>query len=192
MDCKHVRLACPSPIPRAYSNSRSSSQWCHPTISFSVVPVSFCLQSFPASRSFQMSQLFPAGGQNIGASASALVLPMNIQDWSPLGWTGWISLQSKWLSRVFSSTTVQKHQLLGAQLFFSIHDYWKTVALTRWTFVDITLCLCFLICSLGCSKLFFQGVSVFLFHGCSHHLQWFWSPQNKVCHCFHCFPTYLP
>ena len=143
MDCKHVRLACPSPIPRAYSNSRSSSQWCHPTISFSVVPVSSCLPSFPASRSFQMSQLFAAGGQNIGASASALVLPMNIQDWSPLGWTGWISLQSKWLSRVFSSTTVQKHQLLGVQLFFSIHDYWKTVALTRWTFVDKVMSLFF-------------------------------------------------
>ena len=90
--------------------------WCHPTISSSVVPFSSCLQSFPASPSFQMSQLFASGGQNIGVSASTSVLPMNTQDWSPLGWTGWISLQSKGLSRVFSSTTVQKHKFFGAQL----------------------------------------------------------------------------
>ena len=90
--------------------------WCHPTISPSVVPFSSCLQSFPGSRSFSVSEFFMSGGQNIGASASALVLPMNIQDWSPLGWTGWISLQSKGLSRVFSNTTVQKHQFFSAQL----------------------------------------------------------------------------
>ena len=101
--------SCPSPTPRACSNSRPSSQWCHPTISSSVVPFSSCLQSFPASRSFPMSQLFTSGSQRIGVSASAPVLPMNIQDWFPLGLTGLISLQSQGLSRVFSNTTVQKH-----------------------------------------------------------------------------------
>ena len=98
---QHARLPCPSLTPGACSNSCPSSQWCHPTISSSVVPFSFCLQSFPASGSIQMSQFFATGGQSIGASASASVLPVNIQDWFPLGWTGWISLQSKGLSRVF-------------------------------------------------------------------------------------------
>ena len=111
----HTRLPCPSPTPRACSNSCPLSQWCHPTILFFVVPFS-CLQSFPVSGSFQMSQFFTSGGQNIGASASASVLPMNIQEWFPLGWTVWISLKSKGLSRVFSNTTVQKHQFFGAQL----------------------------------------------------------------------------
>ena len=100
---------CPSPTPRACSNSYPSSRWCYPTISTSIIPFSSCLQSFLASGSFQMSQFFTSGGQSIGASASASVLPMNIQDWFPLGWTGWISLLSKGLSRVFSNTTVQKH-----------------------------------------------------------------------------------
>ena len=113
---QHTRPPCPSPTPRAYSDSCPLSQRCHPTISSSVVPFSSCLQSFPASRSFQMSQLLTSGGQSIGVSASASVLPMNTQDWSPLGWTGWISLQSKGCSRVFSNTTVQKHQFFGAQL----------------------------------------------------------------------------
>ena len=123
-----ARLPCPSPTPRAYSNSCPSSWWCHPTISSSVIPFS-CLQSFPASGSFPMSQFFPSGGQSIGVSASALVLPMNIQDWFPLGWTVCISLQSKGLSRVFSNTIVQNHQFFGAQLYgtaiTSIHDFWK-------------------------------------------------------------------
>ena len=101
---------------QVYPNSCPLSQWCHPTISSSVVPLSSCLQSFPISGSFQMSQLFASGGQNIGVSASTLVLPMNTQDWSPLGWTGWISLQSKGLSRVSSNTTVQKHQYFSVQL----------------------------------------------------------------------------
>ena len=92
---QHTRLLCPPPTPRAYSNSCPLSQWCHPTISSSVIPFSFCLQSFPASGSFQMNQFFSSGGQNIGVSASALVLPMNIQDWFPLGLTGWISLPEK-------------------------------------------------------------------------------------------------
>ena len=102
---QHARPSCPSPTTRAYSNSCPSHQWCHPTISSSVVPFS-CLQSCPASGSLPLSQLFPSGSQSIGVSASASVLPMNTQDWSPLGWTGWISLRPKGLSGVFSSTTV--------------------------------------------------------------------------------------
>ena len=112
---QHARLSCPSPTPRACSNSCPLSRWCHPTISTSVVHFSSCLQSFPASGSFTMSQFFASGGQSIGVSASTSVLPMNTQDWSLLGWTGWISLQSKGLSRVFSNTTVQKHQFFGPQ-----------------------------------------------------------------------------
>ena len=112
---QHPKLPCPSPIPKACSNSCPSSRWYHPTISSSVVPVSSCLQSFPASRSFSMSQVFTSSGQSIGLSASASVLPMNIQDWFPLGLTALISLQSKRLSRVFSNTTVQKHQFFGTQ-----------------------------------------------------------------------------
>ena len=114
---QHTKLPCPSPTPGACSNSCSSSQWCHPIISFSVVPFSSCLQSFPASGSFPMSQFCASGGQNTGASASASVLPMNIQDWFPLGLTGLISLQSKGVSRVFSNTPVQKHQFFGALSF---------------------------------------------------------------------------
>ena len=104
------------PTPGVYPNSCPSSRWCHPTISSSVIPFSSCPQSLPALGSFPMSQLFAWGGQSIGVSPSASVLPMNTQDWSPLGWTGWISLQSKGLSRVSSNTTVQKHQFFGAQL----------------------------------------------------------------------------
>ena len=113
---QHARPPCPSPTPRVYSNSCPSSWWCHPTISTSGIPFSSCLQSFPASGSFLVSQLFASGGQSIGVSASVSVLPVNIEDWFPLGWTGWIFLQSKGLSRVFSNTTVQKHQFFGAQL----------------------------------------------------------------------------
>ena len=111
-----ARLPCPSPTLGACSNSCPSSRWCHPTISSSVIPFSSCFQSFPASGSSPMSQFFTSGGQNIGVSASASVLPMNIQGWFPLGWTGWISLQSKGLSRVFSNTTLQKHQFFNTQL----------------------------------------------------------------------------
>ena len=111
---QHTRPPCPSPTLRVYSNSCPLSQWCHPTILSSVVLFSSWLQSFPASGSFPVNQFFTSSGHSIGASAS--VLPMNIQDWFPLGWTGWISLQSKGFSRVFSNTTVQKHQLFGAQL----------------------------------------------------------------------------
>ena len=102
--------------PGSYSNSCPSNRWCHPTISSSVIPFSSCLQSFPVSGPFPMSQLFASGGQSTGVSASTSVLPVNTQDWSALGWTGWISLQSKGLSRVFSNTTVQKHQFSDAQL----------------------------------------------------------------------------
>ena len=113
---EHARLPCPSPNPEAYSNSCPLSQWCHPTISSSVIPFSSCLQSFPASGSFPVSQFFTSGGQTIGVSASASVLQMNMQDWFPLGLTSLVSLQSKGLSRVFSNTTVQKHQFFRAQL----------------------------------------------------------------------------
>ena len=114
---QHSRPPCPSPTPRVYSNSCPLSQWCHPTISSSVISFSSHRQSFPTSGSFQMSQLFTSGSQSIGVSASTSLLPMNTQDWSPLGLTGWISLQPKGLSRVFSNTTLKKHQVFCAQPF---------------------------------------------------------------------------
>ena len=113
---QHTRPPCPSPTPGVYSNSCPSGQWCHPTISSSVIPFSSCLQSSQASGSFPVSQFFTSGDESIGASASASILPMNTQDWFPLGLTGWISLHSKELSRVLSNTTVQKHQFFCAQL----------------------------------------------------------------------------
>ena len=113
---QHARLPCWSPTPGVYSKSCPLSWWCHPTIASSVIPFSSHLQPFPASGAFQMSQFSASGGQSMGVSASASVLPKNIQDWFPLGWTGWISLLSKGLSRVFSNTTVQKHQFISAQL----------------------------------------------------------------------------
>ena len=115
-ELQYARPLCPSPTPGVHPNSCPLSRWCHPAISSSVIPFSPCPQSIPASESFSMSQLFAWHGQSIGVSALASVLPMNTQDWSPLGWTGWISLQSKELTRVFSNTTVQKHQFFGAQL----------------------------------------------------------------------------
>ena len=131
---QHARPLCPSPIPGAYSNSCPLSQWCHPTISSSVIPFSSCPQSFPSAGSFQMSQLFAPGGQSIGVSNSTSVLPMNTQDWSPIGWTGWISLQSKQLSRVFStpqfkSTNSSVLSFLYSPTLTSIHDYWKNHSL---------------------------------------------------------------
>ena len=124
-ELQHARPPCPSPAPGVHPNSCTLSQWSHPAISSSVITFSSCPQSLPASGSFPMSQLFASGGQSIGVSASASVLPMNTQDWSPLGWTGWISLQSKGLSRVFSSSIVQKHQFFGTQLssVVSIYNY---------------------------------------------------------------------
>ena len=138
---QHARPPCPSPTPGVHSDSWALSQWCHPAISSSAIPFSFCPQSFPASGSFAMSQFFTSGGLSIGVSALALVLPMNIQDWFPLGLTGLISLLSKALSRVFSSITVWKHQFFGTQpsLWSNIHHLYmttgKTIALNRWTFV---------------------------------------------------------
>ena len=115
-ESQHTRPPCPSPTPRVYPNPCPLIRWCHPPISSSVIPFSSCLQSFPASGSFLMSQLFASGGQSIAVSASTSVLPKDTQDWSALGWTGWICLQSKGLSRAFSNTTVQKHQFFSAQL----------------------------------------------------------------------------
>ena len=127
---QHARLPCPSPSPRASSNLCPLSQWCHLTISSFVYPFLSHLQSLPESGSFPLCQFFASGGQSIGVSASASVVSMNTQDWFPLGWTGWVSLQSKALSRVFSNTTVQKHQFFSTQPSYgptltSIHDYWK-------------------------------------------------------------------
>ena len=153
-ELQHARPPCQSQTPRVYSNSCPLSWWCHPTISSSVVTFSSCPQSFPASGSFQMSQFFASGGQRIGVSASASVLPMNTQDWSPLGWTDWISLQCKGLSRVFSNTTVQKH--LQCSAFFIVqlsHPFvttGKIIALNR-QLLWAKQCLCFLICCLGSS-----------------------------------------
>ena len=127
---QHTRLPCPSPSPRAYSHSCPLSRWCHPTISSSVIPFSSCLQSFPASGSFPVSQFFTSGGQSIGISASASVLPMNIQDWFPLGWTGWIFSQSKGLLRVsptpqFKSINSSALSFLYGPTLTSICNYWK-------------------------------------------------------------------
>jgi len=146
---QHTRPPGPSPPPGAYSNSCSSSQWCHPAISSSVVPFSSCLQSFPASGSFQMSQFFESGGQNIGVSPSASVLPMNSQDWFPLGWIAWISLQSKGLSRVFFEYYSSKVSILQHSAFFIVqlsHPYMttgKTIVLARQTFVGKVMSLLF-------------------------------------------------
>ena len=123
---QHARLPCPSPTPRACSNSCPPSWWCYPIISFSVVPFSSCLQSFPTSGSFLMHQFFASVGPSIGTSASASVLPVTIQDWFPSGWTGLISLLSKGLSRVFSNTTVQRHQFFSAQLYLWCNSHIHT------------------------------------------------------------------
>ena len=145
---QHARLLFPAPTPGAYSNSCPLSWWCHPTISSSVVPFSSCLQSFPASMSFQMSQLFTSGGQSTGVSASASVLPMNIQDWFPLGWTGWISLQSKGRSSLLQHHSL-KVSILRHSAFFTVqlaHPYkttGKTIALTSRTFVGKVMSLLF-------------------------------------------------
>ena len=128
---QHTRLPCSSPTVGVYTNPCPLRRWCHPTISFSVVPFSACPQSSPASGAFQMSQLFASAGQSIGVSVSTSVLPMKTQDWYPLGWTGWISLQSKGLSRVFSNTTVQKHQFFGTQLSSQPNSHIRTWLLEK-------------------------------------------------------------
>ena len=148
---QHAKPPCPSRTPRACSNSCPSSGWCHPTISSSVIPFSSCPQSFPASESFQMSQFFALGGQSIGVSASASVVPMYIQDWFPLGWTSWISLQSKGHSRVLQHHN-SKASILWHSAFFIVqlsHPYITTrkiIALTRWTFVSKVMSLLLISC----------------------------------------------
>ena len=148
-ESQHTRHPCPPQTPRVCSNSCPSSWWCHPAISSSVIPFSSCPQSFQASGSFPVSQLFSWGGQSIGFSPSASVLPINTQDWSPLEWTGWISLQSKGLSRVFSNTIVQKPSVFRCSAFFTVqlsHPYTTTgkkIALTRETFVGKVMALLF-------------------------------------------------
>ena len=146
-ELQHARPPCPSPTPGVHSDSRPSSRWSLPAISSSVIPFSSCPQSLPASESFPMSHLFTWGGQSTGVSALASFLPKNTQGWAPLEWTGWISLQSKGLSRVFSNTTVQKHQFFGAQPSSQsnshIHDHWKNHSLTRRMFVGKVMSLLF-------------------------------------------------
>ena len=152
---QHTRFPCPSPTPRACSNSCPFSQWCHPTVNSSAVPFS-CFQSVPASGSFLRGQFFASGGQSIVASASASVLPKSIQDWFPLGLTGWISFQSKGLSRVFSNTTVQKYQFLGAQPSLWSNSHSHTWLLENHSFDYTSLCW-----QSDVSQLFFQGASIF-------------------------------
>ena len=211
-ESQHARPPCPSPTPRVYSNSCPSSQWCHPAISSSIVPLSSCPQSLPASGSFPMSKLFTWGGQSIGVSASASVLPVNTQDWSPLGWTGWIFL---WVQGTLKSL-LQHHSseasILRCSALFTVqlsHPYMttgKTIALNRWTFVGKVMSLllnmlsrlvitflprskCLLISWLrdfGVILFFYLFVCLFVF--CSD----FGAQKNKVIHCFHCFPIYFP
>ena len=168
-ELQHTRLPCPSPTSRACSkNSCPLNQWCHPTISSSVIPFSSCLQSFPTSGSFPMSQFFASDDQSIGVSASASVFPMNIQDWLPLGLIGLTSLQSKVLSRVFSNATVQKHQFFNTQPSLRsnshIHAWlpklclYGPLSVKQW---PLSVKQCYLVCCLSWSQLFFQGASIF-------------------------------
>ena len=177
-ESQHVRPPYPSPTPGVHSNSCPLSRWCHPAISSSVIPFSSCPQSLSASGSFQMGQLSASGGQSIGVSASTSVPPVNTQDWSPLGWTGWISLQSKGLSTVFFNTTVQKAPTLWHSAFFIVqlsHLYMttgKTIALTSWTFVGKVM-------SLLCNML---SRLVITFFPRSRHLliSWLQSPSAMI------------
>ena len=172
---QHTRPPWLSPTSGVFSNSCPFSRWCHPTTSSSVIPFSSHLQSFPASGAFPMSQFFTSGGQSTGVSASASVLPMNVQDWFPLGGTGWISLQSKGLSRVFSNTS-SKSSILWCSASFIVqrsHPYrttGKTIALTRSVFVHKEMSLLFNMLS-RLVITFLSRTSIFQFHGCSHHLQ---------------------
>ena len=192
---EHTRPPCPSLTSRVYSNSCPLSRWCHPTISSSVVPFSSHLQSFPASRTFPMSQFFPSGGQSIGTSASASVLPMNIEDWFPLGLTGLISLLSKGLLKVFSSTTVQTHQFFTAQPSLWSHIYtwilWKKHSFKYTELVGKVTSLLF--------NMLYRLVIAFL-PRCKHLLisllqsrsTVILDPRKQVCHCIYFFPINLP
>ena len=176
-ELQQARPPCPSPTPGVHSNSCPSSRWCHPGISSSVIPLSSCPQSLTASESFPMSQLFAWGGQSTGVSALASFLPNNTQGWSPLQWTGWISLQFKGLSRVFSSTTVQKHQFFGAQLSsqFNSHIHMttgKTIALARWTFFGKVMSLLF--------NMLFRLVITFLPRSKRLLISWLQSPSAVI------------
>ena len=192
---QHARLPCPSLFPEVGSNSCPLSQWCHPTISSSVTPFS-CPQSFPASGSFPMNWLSATGGQSIGASASASALPINIQGWFPLGLTGLISLLSKGLSRVFSTTTVQKYWFFGAQpsLWSNSHPYMttgKTITLPILIFVGKVMSLLFNM--LSRVVIAFRPMSkCFLISWLQSSSAVILEPKKMVCHYFHFFPIYLP
>ena len=181
-ELQHTRPPCPSPAPGVYPNSCPSSRWCHPAISSSVVPFSSCPQSLPALGSFPMSPLFTWGGQSIRVSASASVLPMNTQDWSPLGWTGWIFLQSKGLKSLLQHHS-SKALILQCSAFFTdqlSHPYMitgKTIALTRRTFVGKVMSLFFNMLS-RLVITFLPRSKRLLIAWLSHHLQWFWSPRK--------------
>ena len=194
-ELQHARPPCPSPTPGVHLNSCALSRWYHAAISSSVIPFSSCPQSLPASGSFPMCKLFAWDGQCIGVSASASVLLKNTQDWSPLGWTGWISFKAKGLSRVFTNTTVQKHQYFAVFTVQVSHPYMttgKTIALTRWTFVGKVMSLLLNMLS--------RLVITFLPRSKCLLISWLKSPsavileppKNKFWHCFHCFPIYLP
>ena len=190
---QHASLPCPSPTAGAFSNSWSLSQWCHPTILSSVIPFSSCPQSYPISGSFPMSQFFTSGSESTGVSASASVLPMNTQDWS-LGWTGGISLMSKGLSRVFSNTTVQKHQSFGTQFSLCLNSHihmtiGKNIAFTRQTFVGRVTSLLFNMLWRLVMFFFHEG-TVFSFHGCSHICSHFGHP--KFYNLYEYWQTVLP
>ena len=194
---QHDRLPWPSPTPGAYSNSCPSSQWCHPTISSSVIPLSsFRLPPFPESGAFQMSQFFPSGGQSIGVLASASVLPMNIKGWFPLGWTGWISLQSKGFSSLLQHH-ISKASILWHSAFFTVqftHPYMttrKTIALTRWTFLGKIMSVVFNMLS-RLEVTFLPRSKCLLISWLQTPSSVILEPPNKVSYCFHCFSIYLP
>ena len=198
---QHGRPPCPSPTPGAYPDSRPLSWWCHPTISSFLIPFSSHLQSFPASGFFPMSQSFISGGQSIGVSASASVLPMNSQDWSPLGWTGWISRDSQEASptpqfkSINSSALSFLHSPTLTSAFFTVqlsHPYMtagKTIALTKWTFVGKVMALLFHMLSRLIITLLPRSKRLFISWLQSPSAMILEPPQNKVWHCFHCFPS---
>ena len=181
-ESQHARPPCPSPTPVVHPNSCPSSRWCHQAISSSVVPFSSCPQSLPASGSFPMSQLFAWGGQSTGVSASTSVLPMNTQDWSPLGWTGWISLESKGLKSLFQHHS-SKASILQHSAFFTVqlsHPYMttgETIALTRWTFIGKVMSLLFNMLSRSVITFLLRSKRL-LISWLQSPLQWFWIPKK--------------
>ena len=194
---QHTRFPWPSPTLGTCSSSCPSGWWCHPTMSSSVVPFSSCLQPFLASGSFPMSQFFTSGGQSVGVSALASVLPMNIQDWFPLGWTGWIPLQSKGLFKSLLQHHSSKASILRCSAFFMFqrsHPHMttgKTIALTRWTFVGKVISLLDSILLSRCHNFSSKEQESFNFMAAVTICSDFGAPKNKVWHCFHCFPIYF-